>query len=68
MALTAYTSGTVTSLVAKPINGSKYAGLYAPSAEDANKFDYAHAKVVATYDAAAMVWNVLFIDITSYYP
>jgi len=67
MSLSLY-GGNVVCLVLKPDTGTKQPALYTATLENMNKFDFAHARVVGTYDAAALLWQIALVDCTSYYP
>jgi len=59
---------TIKLLVAKPGTGlGKYPSLYSPSAEDLNKFDFAHCRVIGSMDSSETYWLIALIDTTSYY-
>jgi len=62
------TSHTVALVVLKPATGTKNPVYLQPTNEDLNKFDFAHARIIAQYDPAGPLWNTLIIDSTSYYP
>lgn len=42
--------------------------LYTVTNEDLNKFDFAKAECFAQWDGVAVVWRILLIDRTSYFP